>query len=61
MDFRSGINPMTDIKYSTLSGTRFVHKTKTGAYPPFYPNTFNFNKINAWRDQFTKVTCCKFI
>ena len=55
MDFRSGMRPIVDIKYSSSSGTRFIHNPKRPAYPPIYPNVFNFNKINAWRDQFDKV------
>ena len=57
MDFRSGMVPILDIKYSSSSGTRFIHNPKTPAYPPIYPNVFNFKKINPWRDQFDKVIC----
>ena len=49
------MGPILDIKYSSSSGTRFIHNPAYPAYPPIYPNVFNFNKINAWRDQFDKV------
>ena len=55
MDYWSGLSAIVAIKYSSSSGEPFVHLPQEPAYPPIYPNVWNFNWINKWRDQFDKV------
>ena len=57
MDYWSGLSAIVGIKYSSSSGQPFVHLPKEPAYPPIYPNAWNFHWINKWRDQFDKVVC----
>ena len=55
IDWKTAIEPVIRVKYSSSSGKAFIHKPSNPVYPPLLPVTWNFNKFNVWKDKFDEV------
>jgi hypothetical protein len=54
IDYKSGLDPATYIKYSTPSGIPLIHKATNPISVPKFPG-WGLYKFNPWREQFDKV------
>ena len=61
IDWRTAIEPVIRVKYSSSSGKAFIHHPRNPIYPPLLPVTWNFNKFNVWKDKFDKVGIGKMV
>ena len=55
IDWKTGIDPVIQVKYTSSSGKTFIHRPRNPIYPPLLPVTWNFNKFNVGRDKFDMV------
>ena len=55
IDWRTAIEPVIRVKYSSSSGKAFIHHPSNPVSPPLLPVTWNFNKFNVWKNKFDKV------